>query len=60
MLQDIRFGLKLLWKQKAFTLAALLTLALCIGANTAVFHNLKDRDIERASISRGRSARDDL
>jgi predicted permease len=37
MLQDIRFGLKLLWKQKAFCLAALLTLALCIGANTAVF-----------------------
>jgi putative ABC transport system permease protein len=37
MLQDIRFGLKLLWKQKAFSLAALLTLALCIGANTAVF-----------------------
>src|SRR4029077_15555917 len=30
-------GLKLLWKQKAFTLAALLTLALCIGANTAIF-----------------------
>jgi predicted permease len=26
-----------LWKQKAFTLAALLTLALCIGANTAIF-----------------------
>jgi predicted permease len=37
MLQDIRFGLKLLWKQKAFSIAALLTLALCIGANTAVF-----------------------
>ena len=37
MIQDIKFGLKLLWKQKAFTLAALLTLALCIGANTAVF-----------------------
>jgi predicted permease len=37
MLQDIRFGLKLLWKQKAFSLAALMTLALCIGANTAVF-----------------------
>ena len=37
MLQDLRFGLKLLWKQKAFTLAALATLALCIGANTAIF-----------------------
>jgi putative ABC transport system permease protein len=37
MLQDIKFGLKLLWKHKAFSLASLLTLALCIGANTAVF-----------------------
>jgi len=30
MLQDIRFGLKLLWKQKAVSLAALLALALPI------------------------------
>lgn len=37
MLQDIRFGLKLLWKEKPFSITALLTLALCIGANTAIF-----------------------
>lgn len=37
MLQDLRFGLKLLWKEKAFTATALLTLALPIGANTAIF-----------------------
>ena len=36
MLQDLRFGFKLLWKEKAFTITALLTLALCIGANTAI------------------------
>jgi predicted permease len=41
MFQDLRFGLKLLWKEKAFTFAALLTLALCIGANTAIFTVLK-------------------
>ncbi len=41
MLQDFRFGLKLLWKEKAFTITALLTLALCIGANTAIFTVLK-------------------
>src|SRR4030095_4445702 len=37
MLQDLRFGLKLLVKERAFTITALLTLALCIGANTAIF-----------------------
>ncbi|MBC8166434.1 MAG: ABC transporter permease, partial [Bryobacteraceae bacterium] len=37
MLQDLRFGLRLLFKERAFTAAALLTLALCIGANTAIF-----------------------
>ena len=41
MLQDLRFGLKLLWKEKAFTFSALATLALCIGANTAIFTFLK-------------------
>ncbi len=37
MLQDLIFGLKLLWKNKAYSAAALVTLALCIGANTAIF-----------------------
>ena len=41
MLQDFRFGLKLLWKEKAFAVTALLTLALCIGANTAIFTVLR-------------------
>src|SRR5947209_11765318 len=43
MLNDIRVGLRLLWKSKAFTLTVALTLALCIGANTALFsvvHNV--------------------
>jgi predicted permease len=34
---DLRVGLRLLWKDKAFTATAALTLALCIGANTALF-----------------------
>jgi predicted permease len=37
MLQDSIYGLKLLFRQRAFTVPALLTLALCIGANTAIF-----------------------
>src|ERR1051325_10957173 len=37
MLSDLRVGLRLLWKDKAFTLTAALTLAVCIGANTALF-----------------------
>jgi predicted permease len=43
MTSDIRVGLRLLWKDKAFTITAALTLALCIGANTALFsvvHNV--------------------
>src|SRR5436190_19585079 len=37
MLQDIRFGLRLLWRDRGFAATALLTLALCIGANAAIF-----------------------
>jgi predicted permease len=37
MLNDLKFALRVLWKNRAFTAVVIVTMALGIGANTAIF-----------------------
>ena len=60
MIADLKLALRQLRKSPAFTLTALATVAICLGANLAIFAVINSILLAAAALSAIRSARHDL
>ena len=58
--QDVRFGLRMLRKNPGFTTVAVLTLAICLGANLSIFAVIDSGTAPTVALSRAQPIGDDI